>query len=309
MSSVASLVALLIAVAADPLVRVEGAVTCPTPDQVAGHLERFLPAGSPDVATDIAQINAVPRGVRVALRRADGTLIGEKSLEREASCAEMAEAIGIVLAMWEWPLRPGLAPQIDAAVPAGDRPQVAGLPSTRLAVSPPSQSEGRWRLETGVGVRGLLPGPQPGVLLEGVVRNRAGGWGARLTLGSAWWRDTALGPGRVSWTRLAAGAGVIHGWSSRRLFLDLHEQLLAGAFLTAGHGYDQTRRPMAFEPGLGLGVRGGVSAGGLVRMWADVAVAWWPVKQSLRVEGLDAVVDASPFEVSVTIGGTFLSSR
>jgi hypothetical protein len=299
----ANLGLVILAVAADPLVRVAGTASCPLPAQVAAEVERLLPPRPPDVAPDLARVDTDAGGVRVELRRADETLIGEKTLARKASCAEMAEAIGIVLAMWELPLHPGLVPPVDP-------PPALPAPAASLAVAPAADSSpGRFRFELGAGIRALLPGPVPGAVVESVVRHRASGWGGRLSLGGAWWTAADFAPGQVSWTRAAVGLGAIRGFQGSRWSVDIHGQALAAALLAAGTGYDESLRPVAFDPGAGLGVRAGFLAAGAVRMWAELAVTWWPMRNRLQVQGIDRRVDVASLEPSLTIGGSFLTSR
>jgi hypothetical protein len=154
-----------------------------------------------------------------------------------------------------------------------------------------------------------MPGPVPGAVVELVLRHRPSGWGGRLTLAGAWWTESDLAAGQVSWTRATAGLGAIRGWQGHRWFVDIHGQGLAAALFATGSGYSETRRPVAFDPGVGAGIRGGFAAAGVVRMWAELALAWWPMRRSLRVEGIDQMVDVAALEPSLTIGGSFLTSR
>jgi hypothetical protein len=142
-----------------------------------------------------------------------------------------------------------------------------------------------------------------------VARRRSGNWGARLALSGAWWNDADLGPGRVSWTRLTVGVGLIHGWSGSRLFLDLREQLLAAALVAAGSGFDQGMTPVAFDPGAGLGLRAGTWLGQRLRLWADAGVAVWPLDQQLQVQGVAGTVGTARLEAALSVGGTIVSAR
>jgi hypothetical protein len=330
-----------------PLVRVEGDSVCPTPEQVAGQLARFLPARPPNIDPDDVRVDADAAGVRVALRRADGALVGERTLEVNASCADVAEAVGIIVALWEWPLRPGLVPRLElpppptdgtrakaatnippappkilpappAAPPPPAPPPTAAPPpapptavATRAADTSESTSAAttplavaRWHVEAGAGFREVFPDLRPGVLLEAALRKQTAWWGARLTLGGAWWSSATLGPGQVAWTRLAAGLGLIHGWSGRHLFLDVHEEVLAAVLVAEGRGYDDPRRRQAFDPGVGLGLRAGIVTGG-VRIWIDGSGAWWPIQQRMGVGNVSGTVEAAPIEAALSIGGTF----
>ncbi|SRR6266540_791622 len=298
----------LFALAADPLVRIEGSSTCPRPEQVSGHLARFLPARPADVSADRARVDAVAEGVRVELRRgADAGIVAEKTLAHGASCAELAEAIGLILAMWEWPLHPGLAPPIDdaALVPSA---RVPAATAATTSAGPPARRD-RFRVETGAGARAVLPGPVPGVALDAVLRGRASGWGGRLVLSGSWWNELDLAGGQASWTRAYAGLGLVKGWEGERWFLDAHADVLGAALFATGRGYDEARAPVAFDPGIGLGLRAGLATGRLARLWVEATLAWWPLRPELGVDGVGQRVEVAALEPALALGGTFLIGR
>lgn len=328
-----SLPALLLALETDALVRVEGTSACPRPEEVEARLERRLPARPPGVEPDRAMLDADAGQVRLVLTRPDGTLVGEKRLDPKASCADMAEAVAIVIAIWERPLRAGGVPPLDLpaekredTVAGGEaRPERAGLapaearaetveekPSSpeRSAAPPPGEAGvgPPFRVEVGAGAETVFPSAMPGALVDVTLRSKAG-WGPRIALAGAWWNEAELGVGHVSWTRLSANLGLIHGWSGPRLFLDLREQLVAAALVARGRGYDRTETRVAFDPGVEAGLRAGVALSASLRLWIDVGLTYWPLPQELRVDGFAQTVDAAAFTGSLSIGGTFLSSR
>jgi len=318
--------ALLLARTTDALVQIEGATTCPTRDDVAQQLERLLPARPADIEPDRASIHSEDGAIRLTLVRPDGTPIGEKRLELKASCAEMAEAVALVIAIWERPIRPGLVPPLDVSLSA--RPEAGtALIGTATAAkelsvrapeetdehtaesNPPAVPAATWRFEVGAAMQSLGPLRVPGALVEGVFRHLAGGWGFRAAVGGSWWNDTAVGPGSVSWTRVGGGVGLIHGWAGPRLFLDLREQFLAAALVARGHGYDETVTRVVFDPGLEVGIRPGVLLAPWLRLWIDVGLAFWPVPRELQVSGFEQTVDASRWVGALSFGGSFLSTR
>ena len=281
MSALAKLVARLLLVAVEPFVRVEGSSGCPTPAEASRQLTRFLttPAQAvgrgADVAaeTHVASVDAVSGGVHLRLRRLDGTVLGDKVLALEASCAQMAEAVAVVLAVWELPLRPGLVSTFDqsAAQATSFRTSVVGAPPAGVgAVAAAGTSRGTqadavlatgtdvaaarrreaWTVELGAGFRELVTELAPGALRDGIARSPDGAWGPRLTLGGAAPTDRDLAGGRVWWTRVSAGAGLIHRlWAGSRSFLEAHEQVLAAAFVAGGHGYDRSTGRRCFGDG------------------------------------------------------------
>jgi hypothetical protein len=325
-------VSLLLALEADPIVEVEGASTCPTPDAITRHLDRLLLRSADAGEADRLSVEPASGAIRIELRRHDGTIVGEKYLELLGSCDELAEAVAIVVAIWERPLRPGSVPPLEVRIQsAADQGQAmrredgpdSHARSTDRVVPVADHAEGvhgrgtgasEWRFEGGVGVEGLVPGWVPAAVVEGVVRNTPGNWGGRLAMTGAWWRASPLGSGRASWTRLSAQLGLIHGWSDASWFVDLHEQLVGGAFVARGNGFDDNRTRVGFDPGIGAGLRGGIQVGPLLRVWLDAGIALWPMRQKMQVKVLEAGagadgVDAPLVEGSLTLGATFLTSR
>lgn len=330
MLALTSFTALLLAWETDALVRVGGASACPRPEEVEARLERRLPARPAGVEPDRATLDVAAGQLRLVLVRPDGTVVGEKRLDPKASCADMAEAVAIVIAIWERPLRAGGVPPPDlpaenreSSASAEARPERSGpapaearaeavveRPASPDRPEPPVDVGARppWRFEIGAGFETVFPGGMPGALLDATLRSRAG-FGPRIAFGGAWWNEAELGVGHVSWTRLTASLGLIHGWAGSRFFLDLREQFVAAALVARGRGYDMTQTKVAFDPGIEAGLRSGVALSSSLRLWVDVGLAFWPVPQELRVEGFAQTVDAAAFTGVLSIGGTFLTAR
>jgi hypothetical protein len=317
--------------AADVLVQVQGSALCPSRADVVRQLERLIPATPQHVEPDRASLEPEPGAVRITLTRADGTMVGQKRLQLNASCAEVAEAVAVVIAIWERPLRPGLVPPLDPSLSSGGPDATGGnmvedsrqavLGETSAPVVPENMapldrgetdaasSRAAWRFEGGLALQSLFPQLVPGALIEGAARKTSAGWGIRFALGGAWWTEAELGSGHISWTRITGGLGLIHGWAGPRFFLDLREQFLGAALVATGHGYDQTRTRTVFDPGVDVGIRSGIVLGPLLRAWVDVGLTWWPVTEQLRVDGFDERVNAAHWVGSLAVGGTFLSTR
>ena len=79
---------------------VQGESVCPRPDEVARALDPLLSSGDRVAVHGRAEL--VPDGpsVRLRLLRPDGTLLSEKQLSAQPSCADMAETVAVVLAAW-----------------------------------------------------------------------------------------------------------------------------------------------------------------------------------------------------------------
>src|SRR5262249_8973638 len=156
---------------------------------------------------------------------------------------EMAEAVAVVIAIWERPLRPGLVPPLEATGSAARQlpPSGSSPPAAEPSGTPKPNVPG-CRFEGGFAIEERAPKRISGAMLEAVLRKRDGNWGPRLFFEGAWWTQSDLGPGHVSWARLGGGLGMIHGWAGKRFFFDLHEQFQLAALIAEGHGYDHVER-------------------------------------------------------------------
>src|SRR5438309_7861129 len=73
---------LLISLAAGPPVTVQGDSLCPAPAEVAPRLTALLRANAAAAAPDVALLGDQGGALSIRLQRPDGSLIGERTLER-----------------------------------------------------------------------------------------------------------------------------------------------------------------------------------------------------------------------------------
>src|SRR4051794_27893032 len=127
---------------------VTGSTTCPTAAAVSAQLEPLLAPSGPaapataSAAGDVAELALEASGVRITLRRADGSIAGTRTLAGEHGCAELAEAAAVVIAAWEndtsvdrLPAPPRRPPPVRAAA----------------VVATPSPTAIRWSIGAGAG--------------------------------------------------------------------------------------------------------------------------------------------------------------
>jgi hypothetical protein len=153
---------------------VEAVSDCPSAAMVRARLEPLLPAQTLKTSADTAWLIGENDGqVRLRLTRADGTLVGERLLERALDCQELARAAAVALAAWLSDIHPEFAPagllEPDAPAPAaapGPAPPrgggwevaiggAAALPDGFL--TPALQAEAGWsRRPAGLGLRGMV---------------------------------------------------------------------------------------------------------------------------------------------------------
>jgi hypothetical protein len=247
-------------------VTVQSDTTCPTAAEVETRLRALLPP-LPEGATPAqASITAEDAGLRVALRGGDGAALGERTLKLEASCADRANVVAVVIAAWEAQQRPEQmqAPSLPHRPPPP--PVIASPPP------PPEVPALAVELWAGPAITFLPGGPRPAATLV------AGLWGrrlgARLALHGTWPMDQTLPDGRASWSRSDATLELGVRASGRAGRVDAHAGLVAGMLVAGGQGFEVDHTTTGFSPGLAAGVDWSYALGRLLLGAGTTASAW-----------------------------------
>ncbi|MSP61552.1 MAG: hypothetical protein EXR72_14680 [Myxococcales bacterium] len=257
------------------LVEVEGAMSCPTPAEVAARLVPLLPAGE---GRDRARIEDLGGALRVELRGPAGDLLAAQRLLAVASCEDRAAVVAVVIAAWEAVLRPGVVPA----------PPPLPIPSLR-----------RVHFEAAAGGMISLAGSAaaPGGTLEVSLAARVAGrgFGARLALLGVAARDLPLGSGRASWRREAAALGPRYRFAPGRWRIDLHAEAVPAWVLVEGIDFPINRSRMGFDLGLGVGGRIALVLGPAAFFIGLTGVGWL-VPQRVLVDRLDLAAELPRLE-------------
>ena len=128
---------------AHPMLAIEGDSTCPSPAQVdeqLGKLAARRESGRDEPsAQHRAYLSTAERVVNIELLAPDGGLLAERKLDLSASCAELAQAVAVILAAWEAKFSPTLAPTVvePPAPPPALPPALPPAPPPALPPAPP----------------------------------------------------------------------------------------------------------------------------------------------------------------------------
>jgi hypothetical protein len=244
---------------ATDLVSVRSSTLCPSADEVATALRRVLPNSSGEPTGDVAFIEENLPWLEIKLRRADGSPKGEKSLRPQGRCAERAELVATVIAIWE----------PDLQQPALERPRRSGMVLS---------------IGGAAGVT-LYKGIAGAGLLEGVVDWQGRPWGIRMAMGSQLERRQGLDIGEVGWrhTTAAAGLRIRTGGDFWRFAADGGP--IVGWASLSGYGYSPERHGSVFEYGFGAGAR-------VERVFRRFAL-WLEGRAHLWSKGHEVVLDGS----------------
>jgi hypothetical protein len=267
------------------VVTVEGAGTCPTTAEVAARVTALLPSGAADAPPDVVRLTEQGDGLLVALSRPDGAAIGERTIARDGTCADLAAAAAIVVATWESDVHVEFRPPAPEPAPAN----LAGTTETPpvVAVSPPAPARRRASLEAGAALTGSFApssagaGPGLGALLVVSSTPADRRVGMRLALTADAEREVPLGDGQVVWRRVMLALGPTARLARPRApwAVDLYAEALFGVVTATGKSFARDIDAVAFDPGISVGTRLRWRRAGTVVPWLAVEGQGWPRPQ------------------------------
>jgi len=199
------------------------AETCPAPAEVRERVLAILRLSAEPEPSESFLVERHEAGLFVELRGADATLIGQRILPNEGSCAELAQAAAVVLGAWLSDVHPDFAGDLPSPLPEAEpaaepvrEPPPAPVEPPRRAPPKPKPPPTTARRSAGVRRQweisaGLGAGHAGSKLAwAGIVRTALlpeQGMGAALTLLVDTERREQLGEGFVSWRRWPLGLG------------------------------------------------------------------------------------------------------
>jgi hypothetical protein len=198
----------------------------------------------------------------LTLHRADGSAVVERQLDAQGSCAELAGALALMIAVWH-------------------AQEHAELPGPAALAPPPPRA---YALEARTHLLASFSGGEvaPGALLAVVLWRRR--WGLALSATGTTLREQPLGRGTAAWTRGALALGPTRRLVAGPLALDLSLEALLGLTFGRGSGYASNQSPTGWTLGGGAGLL--------------LSRAWGPFLLSLGSSGAvwraqDLVVDGA----------------
>ncbi len=325
-------------VAINPVVRFVGQAGCPSTADVDARLRTLFPTAAGGGDRDVATLEEGRTHLRVIVRRPDGTTLGQRELQRDHSCAELADAVALVVATWESDVHPEFA---LALPPPVDRPAASSVSSDgapdRSPDSPPVLQQ-RTRpadgptgadLEsvatpapsrTGFDIGAALVAAAAPHTLDGSFESDlvaavsvVAGWvphgsgpGARVALGIAADRVIPLASGDAHWRRVTAAVGPQFRFSklTKTSVLDLHVELIAAGLDVHGQRFSVNGNDWSFDVGAGAGARLWLGTG-TWRPWLDLSVAFWPTEHVVYAAPSQEAVSLPKIETLLALGLAF----
>jgi hypothetical protein len=282
MSVVSWILCAAVAGSANPPIEIWGATTCPAPADVEAALPGLIERSDQTPIADVVELTPDGDSVLLTLRGASRESLGEKRLDAALSCDERARAAAVVIAAWEAKLDPQAGALVVPPSPAGAAPAAVEQTQMPPIDMPPPPT----RVETGVSVAGSINGTTlaPAAIIEVAVARPFASLiptVAGLFVGS---HSMPVGPGDGTWRRF----GLVATVGSRRNLPPVYVEARGGGALTwldiSGSSYPLNASGVTFDPGLTIGVRGGLRLAHF-HWWLDAAAMFWPRGQEVYVGG------------------------
>jgi hypothetical protein len=282
---------------------VRGAGDCPSTDAVAAHLRPLLPHGELPpgswlelTTTPLAAPSPNAQARQIEMRmvaRGGATSRASRHLNVAGSCAEAAEAVAVVAASWmaDYLTPPAPAPWLPEQVTEAPSSPASAL-VTRSPTDPavPDGAAIVFDVGAGVGLTTAATGTGAPVLTAEVdIRRSNSASAARLVVLAAGTRTVDLGSGTAAWRRLSGGVGAARGWGTRAAFMQVGIDVLAGATLIEGRGFERSGSSTSLDVGGAPWMRAGARWAALpITVWVGAGAVVWLREQRVRVEGIPA---------------------
>jgi hypothetical protein len=276
----------LLAIATSPVRVVHDG--CPSGADVELALTSLI--ASPDAQPphrDVAKIERRPDQLYVELADAEGIVIAERTLDGNASCAELGRMAAILIASWESDVHPEFVRQ---------PPEIIELPHSPPAVDAALDSADSFDSRSSYDVS------------AGVAFGQSDTLSAGATIGAAWFprgvglgvwvlgagdlaRTIAVGTHEARWRRWTASVELARRWARRDFMLDAHAGLTVGLLSTEGIDYVENRSDSTVSLGATAGVRVAGWTSRRAAFWLDLRGFYFPRPDSIYGTAGGATLD------------------
>lgn len=276
---------------------VQGTSTCPTPNEVSQHVARLLPETQSSERSSRATLSSGEGFVGIQLLGPEGGVLAERQLDRSGSCADMAEAVAVILAAWQAQFSPTISPTViesAAPTPSGTTP----LPE----VAPPQP----FLFDAGLAALTSIAGGEAalGGKLEGALTPFASGLGFHIatSLSSSHEQTTTASDVQAQWIRPALSVGPNLRLQGSRLALDIHGDAVLALLRIkgSGSGLKENASDTTVQAGLAAGVRG-LWTWNRAAAWVGADLLGFPGQDNLTV-GIYREGQLPHLEIQVALG-------
>jgi hypothetical protein len=279
---------------------IQGTLTCPTPGEVSQHLTRLVPERAGAEQAPHAYLSSGESFVSIELLAPDGNLLAERRLDRSGSCAEMAEAVAVILAAWQARFSPTVAPTvIEPPAPA----------PTPRSPSPEAAPKRPWFFDAGIAGLTSIVGSQAafGGKLQGVLTPFPHGLGfawaislssnhSQTISNSSLARDV-----KAEWIRPALTLGPNLRLQGDTLALDIHGSAVLALLHIKGSGLSTPASDTSAQFGLAAGLRG-LWTWPKAAVWVGADLLGFPGQDNLTIGNHGSLAHLPHVEIQASLG-------
>ena len=268
---------------------IQGDSTCPTPGEVAGHVEPLLSPNHTFHSGLRLRVDAVPsttlepssREIEVRLESSgERQPLASRRLERSGSCGQLAEAVAVVVASWAGHYEtPSFG---ELGLPDGLAADVAvhRTPDTSKTES------GMWSLGGAAGLGGAADGgATPHAGIEITVQRRTDHWFARLATSGTGERLFPVATGAAHWWRVFVMPSLGRVWGDA-LFFEASAGPVIGPVFVRGRGFSPNDGDVGLDVGVSPALRLGFRLGAAshAHAWLGASAIGWLRPHRLSVD-------------------------
>jgi len=285
-----------------PLLDLGGDSLCPTPAEVRDRLAQLSISTPGESGSDQhrAYLSSRDGMVHVELASSDGRLLAQRTLDRTGSCADLAEAVAVVISTWEAEFNPNVAMSVTLPPPAPPPPPAS--PEVK-GVQPPTKPP--LRFDVGIGLLASITGGEvvPGATVAASLSPPRGHLGLAAALSASLPHSQSVGSltGSAHWTRVALTAGPQYRLTRNAMMLDVHAGGALALLRVEGVGLPSTASDTSVQSGLGAGLRG-IRSWNNAAGWLGVDVLAYPGHDHLEIGGLGDSGQLPRVEVQIATG-------
>ncbi|MBX7115297.1 MAG: hypothetical protein K1X64_13290 [Myxococcaceae bacterium] len=254
---------------------------CPTVREVEAEFARILPGtAAPDI-----ELQQAADTLSVRCLAPDGSLLLNRTLAMQGSCAEKAKAAAVIVAAW-----------------ASQAPLSENKVATPVKVTPAPVPLG---LEVGVVAQAWLEltAPiRPGFGLWGDWFPHGGWLGLHAGVFAHTPIDAAFGPGQMHWYRLGGELGPVVKGDLGPVRLTFSPQWVLARFSAWGTGFDSVNTVTDWDGGAKASFRVGLFMHSRWHLFIDAHATLWARPRRLTIEGVDGTRSLSRWTFGLGIG-------
>jgi hypothetical protein len=224
-----------------------------------------------------------------------GVALASHQLPSSTNCAELADAVAVILAAWEAQFSHEVAPPPKQPAPAREVVSATNQTASTTQSSPAASRHA-------VGFAGLVLATADGqdVGVAGEIDGSYDHLTGLLLVESP--HSATLAPGQLHWQRTSLGAGG-RLWTATGRWEFSGRALLLAALLTRwGSGYGVDQSSTSPDLGIALGARVTLRVAGSLGLMADLSAVAWPLTQTMVVAGVPGSYTLPNWELFAGIG-------